>query len=133
MDANEKYRYWRDAAKYDLDTAEAAQNSGRWLYVVFMCQQAIEKICKELYILYLNDDVPHIHNIRQIIGKYADQLPEQIKDDHFALFDKLTAFYLKGRYPEYKKALSEITGKREASEVLSKSKEVFAWLLTMKP
>jgi len=46
MDAKDKFGYWLDIAEYDLDTAEAMFLSGRWLYVVFMCQQAIEKLCK---------------------------------------------------------------------------------------
>ncbi|MDR0308069.1 MAG: HEPN domain-containing protein [Chitinispirillales bacterium] len=35
----------------------------RWLYVVFMCQQAMEKLVKGLYNYYIGDDVPRIHNI----------------------------------------------------------------------
>ncbi|MFA1819582.1 HEPN domain-containing protein [Virgibacillus oceani] len=38
----EKFEHWKDIAKYDLDTAEAMYQTGRYLYVVFMCQQAIE-------------------------------------------------------------------------------------------
>ena len=36
MDNNEKYLFWLDAAKYDLETAEAMLVSGRYVYVVFM-------------------------------------------------------------------------------------------------
>lgn len=43
MNSEEKYEYWLDIAKYDLETAEAMFDSGRYLYVVFMCQQSIEK------------------------------------------------------------------------------------------
>jgi HEPN domain-containing protein len=49
MDAQEKYDYWLDIAQYDLETASAMFDSGRWLYVVFMCQQAVEKLVKGLY------------------------------------------------------------------------------------
>jgi len=62
--AQEKYEYWFDIAIYDFDTAEAVLRSGRWLYVVFMCQQAVEKLVKGLYILYVDDNVPRTHNIR---------------------------------------------------------------------
>jgi HEPN domain-containing protein len=43
MDSQEKFEYWLDIAQYDLDTAAAMFAAGRWLYVVFMCQQAIER------------------------------------------------------------------------------------------
>jgi HEPN domain-containing protein len=58
MDAQEKYAYWLDIAQYDLETANAMFDSGRWLYVVFMCQQALEKLAKGLYVLYIDDNIP---------------------------------------------------------------------------
>ena len=54
MDSKEKYAHWKDIALYDLDTAEAMFQSGRYLYIVFMCQQAIEKLSKGLFISYKN-------------------------------------------------------------------------------
>jgi hypothetical protein len=56
LNPNEKYAYWEDIAEYDLKTAEAMYQSGRYLYVVFMCQQAIEKLVKGLYVFKLNED-----------------------------------------------------------------------------
>ncbi len=38
MDSKGKYEYWLDIAEYDLETAKANYKSGRYLYVVFMCQ-----------------------------------------------------------------------------------------------
>jgi len=37
--ATDKVAYWLDIANYDLDTAEAMHQTGRWLYVAFMCHQ----------------------------------------------------------------------------------------------
>lgn len=48
MDKKEKVEYWLDIADYDLETAKSMLTSGRYLYVVFMCQQAIEKLLKAL-------------------------------------------------------------------------------------
>jgi len=66
MTEEEKFNYWIELAQYDLDTAAAMFSTGRWFYVVFMCQQAIEKYCKGLYTLYIDDSVPKIHNIKTI-------------------------------------------------------------------
>ncbi len=41
--ATDKTAYWLDIADYDLDTAEAMHQTGRWLYVAFMCHQVIKK------------------------------------------------------------------------------------------
>ncbi|MDR2542844.1 MAG: HEPN domain-containing protein [Treponema sp.] len=58
MDLQEKFEYWLEIAKYDLETAEFMFTTGRWIYVVFMCQQSIEKLSKGLYLLFIDDNVP---------------------------------------------------------------------------
>jgi HEPN domain-containing protein len=133
MTAEEKYEYWLDIAEYDLKTAEAMFETGRWLYVVFMCQQAIEKLCKGLYVLYVDDNVPRVHTISQILVRFQSKLEEPITDEKFAFFNKLTSFYLEGRYPEYKEKLSKVLDREEAKTILEKAKEEFTWLLTLKP
>jgi HEPN domain-containing protein len=63
LDSSEKYLCWEDVANYDLKTAEAMLDSGRYLYVVFMCQQAVEKITKGLFVLNNGEEPPRTHNI----------------------------------------------------------------------
>ena len=133
MTKQEKYEYWLETAEYDLETAGAMLNSGRWLYVVFMCQQAIEKLVKGLYVLYVDDDVPRSHNIRFLVGKFENLLPETLSDEYTELFEDLTAYYISGRYTDYKKKLSEKLNETEAKGYYQKAKGAFAWLLTMKP
>jgi len=132
-DTHEKYEYWLDIAQYDLDTAETMLNGGRWLYVVFMCQQAIEKLVKGLYILYIDDNVPKTHNIRILIEKFESMLPTTISDEHYELFEDLTIHYLNGRYADYKQKLSERLNEHAATDFYKQTKEAFAWLLTLKP
>ena len=133
MNEYEKYDYWYDIAQYDLDTAEAMLKSGRWLYVLFMCQQAIEKLVKGLYVLYVDDNVPKIHNLRVLIERFEDLLQETVSDETYTLFEDLTIHYLNGRYTDYKQKLSEQLNEQIAMEFYKKSKEAFAWLLTLKP
>jgi HEPN domain-containing protein len=133
MDAQEKYEYWLDIAQYDLDTAETMLNGGRFLYVVFMCQQAVEKLVKGLYVLYIDDNVPKTHNIRVLIEKFESLLPESVTDERYNLFEDLTIHYLNGRYADYKQKLSERLNEQIAADFLKRTKEVFAWLLTLKP
>jgi HEPN domain-containing protein len=133
MDAQEKYDYWLDTAEYDLASAEAMLNGGRWIYVVFMCQQAIEKLVKGLYILYADDNVPRTHNISALIEKIESKFPEPPKEEYRELFGELTLYYLNGRYTDYKQKLDERLGEREVKNVLNLTKEAFAWLLTLKP
>jgi HEPN domain-containing protein len=102
MDLEDKFEYWLDIAQYDLETADAMFTTGRWLYVVFMCQQAIEKLCKGLYLFFINDDIPRTHDINSLISKFEDKLLIAIDNNKRMLFAKLSAFYLNNRYPEYK-------------------------------
>jgi HEPN domain-containing protein len=133
MNKEEKYAYWLDVAEYDLKTAEAVFASGRWVYVAFMCQQAIEKLLKELSILYLDDHVPYIHSLGEITAKFEDRLPNPISGERQSLFDRLTAYYISGRYPKYKEKISMSIDQDEAEDLLNKSRETFSWLLTLKP
>jgi HEPN domain-containing protein len=133
MTTEEKFKYWLDIAQYDLTTAGAMYKSGRWLYVVFACEQAIEKLVKGLFTLYRNDNVPPIHDISSLFSKFSDKLAVQVDEATIVFFGKLTAFYLNTRYPKYKAKLSVAVSKREAKSTLKKTKEIFAWLLTLKP
>jgi HEPN domain-containing protein len=133
MTDEQKYEYWLDIAEYDLGTAEAMLNGGRWLYVLFMCQQAIEKLVKGLYILYVDDNVPRTHNIRALVEAIESKRPLGVPQDKYTYFDSLTQYYLNNRYPEYISKLSSLVKESEANSMLSKTKEVFAWLLTLKP
>ena len=133
MDAQEKYEYWLESSEYDLATAKAMLDSGRWLYVVFMCQQAIEKNVKGLYILYLDDNVPRTHNIGKLFHSFEAQLSEDVPEKYYQLFDRLTSFYLQGRYTEYKQKVSALVDRQEAETVYSQTEEVFQWLLTLRP
>lgn len=131
MDTQQKYEFWLNKAQYDLSTADAMFDSGRWQYVAFMCQQAIEKLCKGLYLLYVDDNIPRIHNISNIVLRFAEKLEQPIEQEKYDFFNQLTALYMEGRYPDYSDQLT--LQKQDGQELLEKTKEAFAWLLTLKP
>ena len=133
MTVQEKYEHWLDIAQYDLETAQSMLSSGRWLYVVFMCQQAIEKLSKGLYTLYVDDNIPRIHNIKTIIERFEEKLPIEIPEETLDFFDTLSSYYLNNRYPDFMSKLSSQIKEAEATKTLSQAKEVFSWLLTLKP
>lgn len=132
MNKEEKYSYWLEMAEYDLETADAMFKSGRYIYVAFMCQQSLEKLSKGLYNYYVKDQVPRVHNISFIIDKVLIILNEELEETTYQLFDKLSAYYLHGRYPAFKEKISSLIGENEAGVMLKKSKEVFKWLKSLK-
>ncbi len=136
MNNEEKFNYWEDIAMYDLETAEAMLISGRYLYVVFMCQQAVEKLVKGLFVLYKGEEPPRIHNIWNIFDRIFDidkfgENEKQIAEGYFSFFDELLAYYISERYPSYKQKLSQSITKEKATEVLISTKEVFSWLKSL--
>jgi len=132
MDNKDKYLYWLDTAEYDMSTADAMLSSGRYLYVAFMCQQALEKLAKGLYTFYIGDDVPRVHNIDYILTKVTDSLKVEVSEEYRTLFDRLSAYYLQGRYPSFKENISQLVDKKEALDILTASKEVFIWMQKLK-
>ncbi|MDR1256621.1 MAG: HEPN domain-containing protein [Spirochaetaceae bacterium] len=128
----EKYAYWLELAQYDLDSAEAMYSSGRWFYVVFMCQQAVEKLCKGLYHFYIDDDVPKTHSIGFILSKIEAELAVTVPVETYSLADSLSGYYLNTRYPDFAKQKGLRVNEETANNFLQKTKEAYAWLLTLK-
>ena len=133
MTDQEKFNYWLEYAEYDLQSAETMFSGGRWMYVIFMCQQAIEKLVKGLYLWYIDDNVPKVHDIPNLFSRFMDKITQPVNDDYIKLFRDLSANYLNTRYPNYKEKLSGVTDKNTAKSFLKKSREAFKWLLTLKP
>ena len=64
MRMNRVVRNWAATANYDLQTADAMYKAGRYLYVVFMCHLAIEKMLKAILAQkYPKDVPPRVHNL----------------------------------------------------------------------
>jgi len=132
MTAIEKYEYWKSYADRDLDAAEAMFETGRWFYVVFMCQQAIEKMIKGLYNLHTNDDVPRTHNIGLLANRIEDCSAILFNTEKYELFETLSKYYIADRYPDFISKKGDLISKEEAKTILIKTRETYAWLQTLK-
>jgi HEPN domain-containing protein len=133
MSLQEKFEYWLDVAESDLRAAAGMLDIGQWLYVAFMCQQAVEKLAKALYTIYLDDNPPRTHSIVTVFEHFSGRLPAAIPAGTRRLFDELSGYYLNNRYPDFRKKLSAQMDEAKAKTLLSQTQEVFAWLLTLKP
>jgi len=131
MTQQEKFEYWKSYAERDLDAAQAMFDTGRWFYVLFMCQQSIEKLVKGFYNLHVDDNVPRTHNIALIANRIEDSTDISFGEAEYDLFQTLSKYYLADRYPDFLSAEGALVGKSEATSILTLTKEVFAWLLTL--
>ena len=138
MNNKEKYEYWLEAAKYDLETAKVMIDGGRYVYVAFMCQQSIEKLTKGIYTLYTGDEPPRIHNIWALFKELErkDDFIEVINLDDYeenlekykSFLAELLSFYISGRYPNYKQKMSSLINRDRAKRILENTEEAFKWI-----
>ena len=133
MTIYEKFNVWCEYAEQDLDAAGVMLDAGRWFYVVFMCQQAVEKLVKGLYVVLVDENVPRIHNIKTLVERFEDRLAAPVPAKYYRLFKMLSAYYVSNRYPDYISKAAEQISKEEATDMFNETKEGFAWLLTLRP
>ena len=131
MDEREKYTYWEQTALYDLETAQAMLDARRYLYVAFMCQQAIEKLVKGLYVLFRGEEPPRTHNTSLVYGRIWEDCADHDlagEAEALAFMDRLLFYYISERYTDYKQKAGESLNQESAKALLGKTVEVFTWL-----
>jgi HEPN domain-containing protein len=117
--------HWVERSQYDLDTAKIMLDTGRYLYVAYMCQQAVEKILKAFIARLGKENFP-IHNLNRLaeIATISNELtPEQ-----FNFLAELTPYHIEARYGDYKENLSEIINEKKAEQVYKKTREIHKWI-----
>lgn len=70
------FERWAEQAQYDLDTALAMHHSGRYLYVLSCCQQAVEKMLKAVIVVRTVAFPPRIHTLVRLAEAAAIDLSE---------------------------------------------------------
>jgi HEPN domain-containing protein len=117
--------HWVERAEYDLGTAKAMLDTARYLYVAYMCQQAVEKLLKAIIAQQNQENLP-IHNLNRL-AEIAG-IRDHLNTEQFGLLAELTPYCIEARYGDYKESLSEIIDERKAREVFEKTQEIFKWL-----
>lgn len=116
---------WIDRITYDMDTASAMLQTRRLIYVIFMCQQSIEKCLKALLVFQGKEAIP-VHNLRRL-GELSGIMGE-IEPSRLTMLDFLSRFYLNARYKEDINELSRGITEDIAREYMAFTKEFIEWL-----
>jgi HEPN domain-containing protein len=119
--------HWLERAKYDLETAKAMLDAGRYLYVAYMCQQAIEKLLKAIIAQLGKENLP-IHNLNRLAE--LAELKSTLTIEQVDMLAELTAYNIQARYGDYKDSLSEVVDTPKANELYFQTKGLFQWLCT---
>lgn len=115
---------WFKQAEYDLDTASAMFETGRYIYTVFMCHLSIEKALKGLYAKKFKKDPPKIHNL----NFFCEKIDIEIESKKLDFIDNLNNLSIPTRYPEELERLIKDYEKEKTEDVLKKTKELLKWL-----
>lgn len=124
--ATNKVTYWLDIADYDLDTAEAMYQTGRWLYVAFMCHQVIEKTIKAYWCATQTTDPPYTHNHMRLADGCG--LYEMMNDEQRDFLDTITNYNIEARYPEDKAELAKTLTREFCRKIIDDTRKIQLWI-----
>jgi len=115
---------FKASAEYDFQTAESMLNSGRYIYVIFMCHLSIEKMLKAIVAEVTKKSPPKTHNLIYLIKLGEISLPQEL----FDFVTKINNASIITRYPEDFSKLLEAYPKGIAEQYLLNTKEVIQCL-----
>ncbi len=124
---SDKYKLpeeWFKQADYDLDTARAMFDGGRYIYTIFMCHLSVEKALKGVYAKKYETHPPKTHNLVYICELLEIEVPEKFKD----FLDSLTNLSVPTRYPDELERLLKDFKKDITLKTLEQSKDIVLWL-----
>ena len=125
MTQEEKIQYWIEISANDLKAAEILLNGKQYLYVGFMCHQAIEKIFKACYQNNKQEVPPYSHKLMLIAEQAGIKgLLDEKQHDFIYTVEPLN---IEARYPEYKSGIAKSLTQSVCVDLLQKTKELVEW------
>lgn len=103
-------------------------DSGRQLYVLFCCQQAVEKMLKAVIVLHTNTFPPRIHTLVRL----AETASLDLDQERNQFLRELSSYYAQTRYPEEIPASAAGISEDLTRRILRQTEEMVQWLSLMK-
>jgi len=126
MEFDKRIKYWLDISQYDLETAEVMLEGKRFLYVGFMCHQAIEKILKGYYVSIHGNNPSHTHNLTYLITQCG--ISVDLSNEYKDLIDTLDPLNVEARYPTHKEQLLKALSYERCQEIIDRTRELYRWI-----
>lgn len=101
--------------------------SGRYLYVLFCGQQAVEKLLKAITVEQTGAFPLRTHDL----VKLAQTAKIRVSEEQDRFLRTLTKYYIGTRYPEEVSALVREATRDLASQYLTQTKEFVQWLRSL--
>lgn len=99
-------------------------DTGRYLYVLFCCHQAVEKMLKALIAKQTGVLPPRLHNLMRLAEVASLTVPE----DTTHLFRRLSDFYILSRYPAELDEIGLTIDPSQAHQTYAATEEALRWL-----
>jgi HEPN domain-containing protein len=115
---------WVETSDYDVQTATHMLHTGRYIYVIFMCHLAIEKLLKAIVQEYTGNLPNKTHDLIYLIQITKISLPEHLLD----FVGKINNASIVTRYPEDLSKIISAYPEQVAKEYLDRTNEVIKWL-----
>jgi HEPN domain-containing protein len=114
---------WIDQSNDDFDGARYNYDGGKYYIAAFLCQQAVEKALKALFLLEKKGEVPQSHSLIYLATNTS------VPSRFHSFLRELTPKYVDTRYPDASVELpSRIYDEVNTKGILNKSEEVLAWI-----
>jgi HEPN domain-containing protein len=125
MTNNEKVQHWINLSDEDLRAGATLFQGEHYLYVGFMCHQAIEKIFKAAYSKLKNEVPPYIHKLSSLARQsgFYEMLSEEQKE----FIDELDPLNIKARYPDYKNFVTRHLTSTVCIKIMEQTKILQRW------
>lgn len=123
---DKKVTYWIEMSDYDFDTAKAMLQTGRYLYVGFMCHQTIEKALKAYWSLILDEPPLKIHHLSRLAAKTG--IVNELSESQLDFIDMLEPLNIEARYPSYKEQLMKRLTPDYCKQLLNRTNELRIWI-----
>jgi len=117
---------WLDHVHEDISAAECLFQGGHWLYVAFLCHQAIEKALKAYYSATHDDDPRYTHSHSKLLEDCG--FLDQLTDEQLGFLDLMVPMYIEARYPEQKDAAARMLNKDACDYIIKTTIELTQWI-----
>ncbi len=126
MDNEKVIQNWVSLSDYDIESAQVMLDSKRFLYVAFMCQQAIEKLLKACFVKEKGKTPPYTHSLVRLCEElsFYSVINEKYQED----IELLNSYYIASRYSEDYAELSKSISLEQANDMFEFSQEFLEWL-----
>jgi HEPN domain-containing protein len=117
---------WIQIADEDLDVAEYNFQGKKYMWAMVMCQQAIEKILKAIYVKQTDKIPEKTHSLTKLAKDTG--IIDELSDETLTLLDRLLVYYFGTRYPDKRAKLQLDFTPELVNNTMEQAKEVYSWL-----